>query len=209
MYEGWSHRRLEKTEHKQKPRYFCCSPVFRIITSSRIWLARYVAYNRETKCVKFFVGNLEGKKQIGRPIRWWKDNTEMYLRVKFQHLNWTATRQGHVASCWEHCNENYSTVKGETFLAQKATSNCVLFSVQNSFIKDFNHLIEFMLCTHQVAYLLSNKSICHSSSRGKKFSILFVSFQADSGEVQLVSACRGWNGFILISGVTGVPKLQV
>jgi hypothetical protein len=33
-----------------------------------------------------------------------------------------------------------------------------------------------------------------------------VSFQADFREVQLISTCRGCNGFVSVSEVTGAPK---
>jgi hypothetical protein len=70
--------------HNDEPHSLYSSPdIVRVSKSRRMKWAGHAAmwheWGRE-RCFHSFVGSLEGKKPLGRPIRSWKDNIKMDLR---------------------------------------------------------------------------------------------------------------------------------
>jgi hypothetical protein len=64
--------------------------IIRIIKSRRIRLAGHVALMGEKRnAYRLLVGRPEGKRSLGRPRRWWVDNTRMDLgEVRWGDVDW-------------------------------------------------------------------------------------------------------------------------
>ena len=68
--------------HNEELNDLYCSPnIVRVIKSSRMRWARYVARMGKRRGVyRDLVGKSEGKRSLGRPRRRWQDNIKMYLQ---------------------------------------------------------------------------------------------------------------------------------
>ena len=71
----------ERKLHNEELNDVYCSPnILRVIKSRRMRWAGHVACMEGEMCTRFWWGNLEGQRPLGRPTRRWEDNIKMDFR---------------------------------------------------------------------------------------------------------------------------------
>jgi hypothetical protein len=76
VVEGW-----RKLHNEELHNLYSSASIIRIIKSTRMKLARYVAQTgAKWNAYSILVGKLEEKRPVGRPRGRWEDNIKMHLR---------------------------------------------------------------------------------------------------------------------------------